>query len=181
MSCDRWHVTRDTWHVTHDTWHMTCDTWHMTPDMWPMTGGKRWTFFQNFSCLALTVWEWRYSENISIKDQLLHWLINQLFNDKGVCSTAPVTPGFSVIGVNSTSIGLSLGLAYPVFCRFFKLIKPIYCWVWSCFWASNIPFKNKFQHKRKIGLEYLVETCLNCLTNRKIPHTGDTNSLDRCG
>ena len=42
-----WHVTRDTWHVTRDTWHVTCDTWH----------GVVWIFSQNFSCLALTVWD----------------------------------------------------------------------------------------------------------------------------
>ena len=31
----------------------------MTYEMWHMAGGERWTFFQNFSSLALTVWEWR--------------------------------------------------------------------------------------------------------------------------
>ena len=57
--------------VTSDIWHVTHDTWHMTHDMWHMTGGGRWTFSQNASSLALTVWEWRRSEDISTKD---HWV-----------------------------------------------------------------------------------------------------------
>ena len=47
------------WHVTCDTWHVTCDIWHVASDTWHMTGGGRWTFSQDFSALALTVWEWR--------------------------------------------------------------------------------------------------------------------------
>ena len=39
--------------------------------MWHMTGEGRWTFSQNFSSLALTVWEWRCSKNISTKKELL--------------------------------------------------------------------------------------------------------------
>ena len=35
----------------------TCDTWHVTYTMWHMTVGGRWTFSQNLSSLALTVWE----------------------------------------------------------------------------------------------------------------------------
>ena len=44
-------------HVTCDMWHVTCDTWHVTHDMWHMTGS---TFSQNFSSLALTVWELKW-------------------------------------------------------------------------------------------------------------------------
>ena len=51
--------------VTCDMWHVTCGTWHMTHDMWHMTGGRRWTFTQNFKFLALMVWEWRGTEDIS--------------------------------------------------------------------------------------------------------------------
>ena len=55
-------------HVTCDTWLVTCDTWHMT--WW-----GRWTFSQNFSFLALTIWEWRCAEDISTKDEwLTDWL-----------------------------------------------------------------------------------------------------------
>ena len=43
-----WRMKCDTWNVTHDMWHMTCDTWHVT-------GRGRWTFSQNFSSLAFTV------------------------------------------------------------------------------------------------------------------------------
>ena len=59
-----WQLKRDMWHVTHDTWYVTCYTWHMT-------GGGRWTLSQNFSPLALTVWEWRCIEDISTKDDWL--------------------------------------------------------------------------------------------------------------
>ena len=64
--------------MTHDMWHVTHDIWNMH-----MTGGKRWTFFQNFSFLALTVWEWRCSEDISTKDDA-DWLTKSMSNG-GVC------------------------------------------------------------------------------------------------
>ena len=38
-------------------WHVTCAAWHVTQDTWCITGGRRWTFLQYFSFLALTVWE----------------------------------------------------------------------------------------------------------------------------
>ena len=38
-------------------WQVTGDMWHVTRDMWHMTGGGSWTFSQNVSSLALTVWE----------------------------------------------------------------------------------------------------------------------------
>ena len=37
----------------------------MAWDTWHGTGGGRSTFSQHFSSLALTVWEWRFDENIS--------------------------------------------------------------------------------------------------------------------
>ena len=55
MTCDTWHVIRGTRQVTRDTWHVTC------------CGG--WTFFQNFSSLALMAWEWRCTEDISTNHQ----------------------------------------------------------------------------------------------------------------
>ena len=70
VTCDRWHVTRDTWQVTHD-----------------MLGG--WTFSQNFSSLALTVYDLWYYEDLEEKDEL----INELINDEAVYRTAPATPG----------------------------------------------------------------------------------------
>ena len=50
-------ILHDMWHGTHDMWYVTCDTWHVT-------GSGRKTFSQNLSSLALTVWEWRYDEDI---------------------------------------------------------------------------------------------------------------------
>ena len=58
-----------------------------------MTGGGRWTFSQNFSSLALTVWEWRCLEDIFTK----YDLATQFINQKGVCRTAPATPGLLII------------------------------------------------------------------------------------
>ena len=55
-----WHVTGDMWHVTCDTWQVTGDRWHLTPDNWHMTHSVGWTFSQNFSSLALPVWDWVY-------------------------------------------------------------------------------------------------------------------------
>ena len=57
-----WQVTSDIWHVTHDMWHMTCDTWNVTYRGW-------WTLSQNFSSLALTVWELWFFEDIEEKDE----------------------------------------------------------------------------------------------------------------
>ena len=42
--------------MTPDTWHMTPDTWNLTYDTWHVTHGGGWTFSQNFSSQALTVW-----------------------------------------------------------------------------------------------------------------------------
>ena len=62
-----------------------------------MTIGGGLTFSQNFSCLALTVWVIPCIEDIFTKgDSLTHSLtltVSVLINDKGVCRTAPATPG----------------------------------------------------------------------------------------
>ena len=81
----------DMWHVTLDTWHVTCDMWHMTCDTWQVGGGE--PFSPNFSSLAHVVWEWRCFEDIFTKDELPNEWINELINYKGVCRTAPATPG----------------------------------------------------------------------------------------
>ena len=61
--CDMWHMRCDTWHVTHDMWHVTC---------W---GG--WTFSQNFSSLAFTVFDLWYYDDIEEKAHLLTEWMNQ--------------------------------------------------------------------------------------------------------
>ena len=53
-----WQVTGVTWHVTHYPWHMTL--------------GVGWTFSQNFSSLALPVWDWQCLEDIWTKGSLTH-------------------------------------------------------------------------------------------------------------
>ena len=67
-STDQLHhfVTGYRWHVTHDILHMSRDTWHMTH-------GVGWTFSQNFSSLALLVWDWQYLE---LKDEWMNEWMN---------------------------------------------------------------------------------------------------------
>ena len=62
---------------------MTCDTGNVTHD-----GG--WKFSKNFSSLALTVWDKWCFEDWEEKDDFKS---TQLMSDKGVCRTAPATPG----------------------------------------------------------------------------------------
>ena len=69
ITCDMWHVTGDMWHVTRDMWHVTCDTWHVT-----RLG--EWTFSQNFSSLALTVYDLWYYEDLEEKDDSMNELMN---------------------------------------------------------------------------------------------------------
>ena len=65
--------------------------WHVTCDMWHVTHRGRWTFSQNFRSLAHTVREWRCLEDLEEKGSLSKWV-----NDKGVCRTAPATPGLLI-------------------------------------------------------------------------------------
>ena len=79
-------------YVTHDMWHVTCDTWHVTHDTWHVTRWGGWTFSQNFSSLALTVFLfmilWRYGGKGS-----LTYRMNELIRDEAVYRTALATPG----------------------------------------------------------------------------------------
>ena len=59
--------TFDRWQITGDRWHVTCDRWHLPHDIWHMTDSVGWTFSQNFSSLALPVWDWQCSEDIWTK------------------------------------------------------------------------------------------------------------------
>ena len=82
-----------------DTWHLTPDTWNVTCDMWHVTHGGGWTFSQNFSSLAPTVWDLWCHEDWEEKDRS----VSSLINDKTVCRSAPATPGLLI---NYISIGL---------------------------------------------------------------------------
>ena len=61
-----------------------------------MTHGGGWTFSQNVSSSALTVWDRQCLEDSERKDHSM----NQLVNYEGVYRTAPATPGLliSVLG-----------------------------------------------------------------------------------
>ena len=72
-----WHVTGDMWHVTHDTLHI--------------SHSVGWTFCQNFSSLALPVWDWQCLEDIWTKGSL-NQCISQC-SDGGDCRIAPATSG----------------------------------------------------------------------------------------
>ena len=60
----------------------------MTHDMWHVTHGMGWTFDQNVSFLALTVWELWCFENSEEKDDS----VTELINYEAVCRTASATP-----------------------------------------------------------------------------------------
>ena len=76
-----------------------------TPSSFDRLG--RITLSKNFSSLALTVWEWRFVEDIFTQDK---WL-NASLNDKGVCRTAPATEGLVIYSLarDLTSPGGGLG------------------------------------------------------------------------
>ena len=56
------------------------------------------TFSQNVSSLALTVWEQKGFEDLEEKD------VSELINYKGVCRTAPATPGLLNVFTKDDSI-----------------------------------------------------------------------------
>ena len=70
---------------------MTCATWLK---MWHMVGG--WTFSQNVSSPALTVWDRQCLEYSEQKDHLINEAINQSEKDKGVYRTALATGGLLI-------------------------------------------------------------------------------------
>ena len=77
--------------------HLTCDTWNVTCDMWHDSHGGGWTFSQNFSSPALTVWDRQCLEDFEQKDDSMNEWINEWTNHKGVYRTAPTTPGLLII------------------------------------------------------------------------------------
>ena len=97
--------------VTYDRWHMTCDIWHMTCDTWHMTGEGKWTFSQTVSSLALTVWEWRFVEDILTS----HDYLNELINDEGVYRTALATLGLLIIYETNKTVTKYSGIKSFVF------------------------------------------------------------------
>ena len=87
-------------------WQVTCDMRHVTCDTWLVTGMRRWTFSQNFSSLALTIWERRFVEDIQKIFPQVQWLTD-LISHKAVCRTAPATPGLLIIAVHTIKSILS--------------------------------------------------------------------------
>ena len=71
------------WHMKTDTWHLTRDTCHPTYDTWYVTDGGGWTFSQNVSFLALTIWDLLCCDDLEEKDyrinQLMKYYLAELF------------------------------------------------------------------------------------------------------
>ena len=86
-----WLLTPDTWHLTHDMWHLLHDMCHVAHMGW-------WTLCQKFSYLPLTVWKLWCFEDLREKDQSM----TKLISDKGVCRTAPATPGLLITKILSS-------------------------------------------------------------------------------
>ena len=76
------------WHVTWDTWHVTRDMWHMTNDSW-----GEGTFSQNFSSLALPVWEWTCYDDIFTKADSVNQSINEWWR---YLKNSPAAPGLLI-------------------------------------------------------------------------------------
>ena len=80
--------------VTCDPWHLTPDTWHVTQEIWRVSHRGWGTSCQSLRSLAQTVWKsFKKKKDWEKKDLLL----TQLLNYKGVCRTAPATPGLLFI------------------------------------------------------------------------------------
>ena len=99
VTCDMWHVTHGTWQVgggesslqtsaslllrpgsyscTGDRWLLRYDTWNLTFDTLHVTQCGGWKFSQNFSFLALTVWDIWCFEDLEEKGDILIQLINK--------------------------------------------------------------------------------------------------------
>ena len=84
--------------VTHDMSHVKCDTGHVSRDMWHVTSDIWWglKFCENFSHLALRVWERQYFEgkyhratrwinwlmtNVFVEKPRLHWVCSRINED----------------------------------------------------------------------------------------------------
>ena len=139
------------WHLTPDMWHMTHDTWQMTLDTWCTGSGEHYH---------------------KISD-------NELTGDKGVCRTAPVTPGLLIIvrdmfSQNPFKTNL-LKISHPILIpkKLFLLIIIQICLNFNlCTIIQLVIFKS---HSTTWNCEQMIKQI------SKIPHTGDKESLDRCG
>ena len=152
----------DVWHMTPDMWNLTCDTWHVTCNTGHVTHGWGWTFSQNFSFLALTVWDLWCSEDLEEKD---YW-INQLINYKGYCRTAPATPGLLINDQLIMLLYVQQPWVYLVYIYFVNDFN-------KKFMIVFISQENLASYRIKISfrLKYLVEkntSLVNTLTDDEI-------------
>ena len=96
ISCNLWKVLRDRsvspFRNCADPWQLTPDMWQVTLNTWHMTHGGGWTISQNFSSLALTVWDLWCLEDWEENDHRL----NESISNKAVCRTAPATLGLLI-------------------------------------------------------------------------------------
>ena len=74
-------------HLTPDMWHLTCDTLHVIPDIWHVVGDEHCVQLPSYTGLGVMIF-WSSGGKVSATDRL-----NYLISDRGVCRTAPATPG----------------------------------------------------------------------------------------
>ena len=73
-------VIGDMWHLKCYTWHLRCDTWQMICGTWHVTGGRQWTFSQNFRFLAFVVWELEVTRDTRHMTGGRRWTLSQNFS-----------------------------------------------------------------------------------------------------
>ena len=104
---DLLYVTCDMWPVTHDIWYVTCDT------LW---GVNILTKFQLPSSYGLKTVFWKYFHKGSV---------SLLINYKGVCRSAPATPGLLITTYMYWT--LSCKVHWTLFCTLCTLYCTLYC------------------------------------------------------
>ena len=201
MTCDTWHVTRYMWHVTSDTY-----TWHVF--LFFFWGGG-WTFSQNFSSLALTVCDLWYYEDLEEKATSVTQLINDEAVYKTAPATPGLLKTCWKSLLKIVHI-VHIVLYICVFCSaiftvifaskkdIFPEYKVLGSWKPDFWVLAQTSSQGSWGHRLKCWPQYnsiscklatftFLQTPHNSLIldiwtgNRKIPHTGDKASLDRCG
>ena len=149
---------KNIWHVTGDTWHVTCDMWHVTHSV-------GWTFSQNFSSLALPVWDWQCIEDIWTKGSVIElmneWITTRLYGRSRQCGR-PVGARCSMgLGRNPLINGLIQHTfkLYILFLEKFTVIPFDWTKLFPVDHKSPWCFRKKdfLKMKKKIGVRFLIE------------------------
>ena len=122
------------WQVTGDTWHLTPDMWYVTGDRWQVTHGVRWTLSQNFSFLALTVWDLWGFEDLEEKDsELIYQSITKLYVEKpGYTGSGKYLESSNVPRLRSTCIYIIGSWSVKFVVLFFYILFCIRTTICTC-------------------------------------------------